>query len=64
MSKKLAEVEKELIQRVLDENNGNRVAAAKVLGISKFSLARRCKKYGIPNGKPGRPIVPDLAAAG
>lgn len=57
------EFEAKIIIEALQENNGNRTRAAQTLGMSKFSLARKCKKYGIPDGKPGRPafeyVVPE-----
>jgi transcriptional regulator of acetoin/glycerol metabolism len=43
----LAEVEKEHIQRVLDRHQGNATAAAKQLGISRTTLWRKLREYGI-----------------
>lgn len=53
--KTLANVQKAHIITILAEVNDNRTHAAEILGISKYTLARLCKKYGIPNGKPGKP---------
>lgn len=39
--------EKELILKVLDEVKGNKIQAAKVLGINRSSLYRKISKYGI-----------------
>ena len=39
--------ERELIQRALDKNEGQRRAAARELGISERTLYRKIKEYGI-----------------
>jgi len=44
----LAEVEKEHIRRVLDRHRGNATAAAKQLGISRTTLWRKLREYGLP----------------
>lgn len=41
----LLEVEKKLIDNALEEANGNKTAAAKVLDISRYSLIRRLNKF-------------------
>ena len=43
----LKDVEKEMILRTLEENNGNRTHAAKTLGISRRTLQLKLKEYGI-----------------
>ena len=43
----LAEVEKEHIRRVLDRHRGNATAAAKQLGISRTTLWRKLREYGL-----------------
>jgi len=45
--KTLAEMEKEYIKFVLQENKGNRSAAAKTLGIDRKTLWAKIKKYRI-----------------
>jgi two-component system, NtrC family, response regulator HydG len=42
----LKEVEKEMILRTLDETDGNRTRAARLLGISRRSLQLKLKEYG------------------
>jgi two-component system, NtrC family, response regulator AtoC len=44
----LADVEKEHIQRVLEIHRGNATSAAKQLGISRTTLWRKLRAYGIP----------------
>ena len=46
-SKTLQWVEQEYIKLVLQECKGNQRAAARCLGISRWSLARRIQKHGI-----------------
>ncbi|HCO12233.1 MAG TPA: sigma-54-dependent Fis family transcriptional regulator [Desulfonauticus sp.] len=46
--KPLAEIEKEYILRVLNYTKGNKVEAAKILGISRTSLWRKLKNYNLP----------------
>jgi len=43
----LAEIERRYIQKVLELTSGNRSQAARVLGLSRRSLYRKLKKYGI-----------------
>jgi transcriptional regulator with PAS, ATPase and Fis domain len=43
----IAEVEKEHIQRVLERHHGNATAAAKQLGISRTTLWRKLRQYGL-----------------
>ena len=43
----LWEVEKAHIERVLHEVHGNQGRASRILGISRWSLARRLRKYGL-----------------
>lgn len=44
----LQDVERRYIARVLQEAHGNQRRAARILGISRWSLARRLRKYGLP----------------
>jgi two-component system, NtrC family, response regulator AtoC len=50
----LDQVEREHILEVLRQVNGNRMAAAKVLGISRRALYRRLERHGITEEAPGR----------
>lgn len=43
----LKEIEKEMILRTLEDTNGNRTHAAKILGISRRTLQLKLKEYGI-----------------
>jgi transcriptional regulator with PAS, ATPase and Fis domain len=43
----IAEVEREHIQRVLERHHGNATAAAKQLGISRTTLWRKLRQYGL-----------------
>ena len=43
----LAEIEKEHIERVLARHRGNATAAAKQLGISRTTLWRKLREYGL-----------------
>ena len=43
----LSEMEKRLILKALDKNNGNVTRAAKDLGIDRLALYRRLQKYGM-----------------
>lgn len=45
--KVISETEKILLQQVLKETEGNQVQAAKILGISRFTLRDRLEKYNI-----------------
>lgn len=45
--KSLKEVEKEMIIRTLENNDGNRTRSAEVLGISRRTLQIKLKEYGI-----------------
>lgn len=44
----LHEVEARHISRVLEFARGNQRRAARLLGISRWSLARRLRKHGLP----------------
>jgi two-component system response regulator RegA len=50
----LASVEREHISRVLAQARGNKVAAAKRLGISRRTLYRRLEHHGLLRALPGR----------
>lgn len=45
----LEEHEKQYIMEVMDEVEGNKSAAAKILGIDRVSLWRKIKRYGLGN---------------
>jgi DNA-binding NtrC family response regulator len=44
----IAEMEKQAILNTIDQLNGDKLAAARVLGIGKTTLYRKLKEYGIP----------------
>ncbi len=44
----LQDVERRYIVHVLQEAHGNQRRAACILGISRWSLSRRLRKYGLP----------------
>src|SRR5262245_22777480 len=44
----LHDLERRYIARVLEEARGNQRQAAPILGISRRSLSRRLRKYGLP----------------
>lgn len=44
----LAEVEREHIERTLRQHEGNRTHAARALGISRATLIKKIKEYGLP----------------
>lgn len=48
MSQRLEDVEREHILRVLQVHDGNKVASAKALGISRMRLYRKLEQYGVP----------------
>lgn len=48
--KTLAEVERQYVQRVLQETEGNKAKAASVLGISRETLYQKLKAYGKESG--------------
>ncbi|MFH1644287.1 MAG: helix-turn-helix domain-containing protein [bacterium] len=50
----MKEVEKYLIDVVLDETKNNYFIAAKVLGISRSTLYRKIEELGIANNKKSR----------
>ncbi|HEU5404260.1 MAG TPA: helix-turn-helix domain-containing protein, partial [Terriglobales bacterium] len=43
----LEEIEKDTIQRVFDQVNGDKEMAGKLLGISRATLYRKIKRYNI-----------------
>jgi two-component system response regulator HydG len=58
----LAEAERLLIERTLEETGGNRVQAAQILGIGQRTLYRKIKEYGlIRPGDAEPPEPPDTA---
>ena len=44
----LEDLERRYIARVLQDSHGNRRCAARILGITRWSLDRRLRKYGLP----------------
>jgi DNA-binding protein Fis len=44
----LHDLERRYIARVLQEARGNQRRAAHILGISRWTLSRRLRKYGLP----------------
>lgn len=51
LSEALREPEKRLIERVLRRTRGNKRATARKLGISRSTLYKKIKKYGLNNGE-------------
>jgi DNA-binding NtrC family response regulator len=47
----LHELERSYIERVLRETGGHQRRAAQILGITRWSLARRLRKYGLVSGE-------------
>jgi transcriptional regulator of acetoin/glycerol metabolism len=47
VSTQTAAIEKKTILEALEHNNGNKTRACKELGISRSTLFRRMRKYGI-----------------
>lgn len=43
----LKEMEKMMIQRILEENGGSREHAARAMGLSRTTFYRKCKKHGL-----------------
>ncbi len=43
----LKEMEKTMIQRILEENGGSRGHAAQAMGLSRTTFYRKCKKHGL-----------------
>ncbi len=64
-------LEKNMIQKALEREGGNRCAASKLLGIHRNTLQRKMVEYAISNGRPrrkpaaraGRPRKPKTGAA-
>ncbi|MDE3054804.1 MAG: sigma-54-dependent Fis family transcriptional regulator, partial [Gemmatimonadota bacterium] len=48
----LAEVERQHVDRTLRAHEGNRTRAARELGISRATLIKKIKEYGIESGQP------------
>jgi DNA-binding NtrC family response regulator len=44
----LQDLERRYIARVLEKEHGNQRRAARILGISRWSLSRRLQKYRLP----------------
>ena len=61
--KSLAELEREAILGAIRTLNGDKLQAAKLLGIGKTTLYRKLKEYGIADPMPGRVDVQDQLAA-
>ena len=51
LAKALHAPEKRIIQRALRQKGGNKRATAKKLGISRSTLYKKLKKYGLDNGR-------------
>jgi transcriptional regulator with GAF, ATPase, and Fis domain len=49
---RLSDVERRHIERVLDEVRWNQRRAARILGITRWSLARRLRKYAMHRSAP------------
>jgi two-component system response regulator HydG len=46
----IREMERELIMKTLDENDGNRTHSSRILGITRRTLQHKLKEYGIDHG--------------
>lgn len=44
----ITQVERSLVRQALERTHGNQTGAAALLGLSRFALRNRMKKYGIP----------------
>jgi DNA-binding NtrC family response regulator len=40
-------LERELVEQALERTSGNQTAAARLLGLSRFGLQKKLKRYGI-----------------
>lgn len=47
----LSELSRQMLEKALERNNGNRKKAAQELGISDRTLYRRLKQYGLDQEK-------------
>jgi len=45
----LQDLERRYIARVLEKAHGNQRRAARILGITRWSLSRRLRKYALPS---------------
>lgn len=59
----LEDIERMTIQRVFEQVKGDKAAAGKMLGISRATLYRKLKRYGIGLHRPDPIAVPDALAA-
>jgi transcriptional regulator of acetoin/glycerol metabolism len=59
----LEEIERKTIQRVFDQVGGDKVAAQKLLGISRATLYRKLKRYNIRFGLLERPHSKEAKAS-
>jgi transcriptional regulator with PAS, ATPase and Fis domain len=50
LNKRIETIEKREILKALDESRGNKSQAARLLGISRFTLQRKIDKYGLLHG--------------
>jgi len=53
-ARSLDDVTREHVLRALTRHDGNATAAAKQLGVSRTTLWRMLKRWGIPRSRPGR----------
>jgi Nif-specific regulatory protein len=44
------------LERALTQAKGNRVTAARLLGVSRATMFRKLRQYGIPGTRPTRPV--------
>jgi transcriptional regulator of acetoin/glycerol metabolism len=59
----LEDIERVTIERVFQQVNGDKVAAGRLLGISRATLYRKLRRYGIGGIKPEGAEIPQIAAA-
>jgi transcriptional regulator of acetoin/glycerol metabolism len=44
---RVEELERALVEEAMRQTNGNQTAAAKLLGLSRYGLQKKLKRYGI-----------------
>jgi DNA-binding NtrC family response regulator len=54
----LDDVERDLVVQALERSGGNQTLAAALLGISRFRLRSRMRRYGVRPKEPGRDTLP------
>jgi len=60
----LAELEKQAILSTIRQLKGDKLLAARLLGIGKTTLYRKLKEYGLSEGSPIEPLEPMSGTGG